>query len=291
MIIGIKYIPKNIISFMIGEKRNFDDVYFRMISAALTKTLSRCITWVNYFETTKRRVVVPFYMSLGGSERFLLDAFVDDIVDARVEMNTDQITRGIVTFNGFSTKVSEFANPNQYISKKTDINGEMKAFVMKTKGIPVTLNYDIDIVVMTEIDTLKCSEKILNMLFNWLYFNIDYFGIKIDAVFNLPDDKTIEILREQNLESEQKKHIKFSLTVSSYYPSFFDDVDDYIICDNDDEIDWTRMCKIRPSLKDPNELDRVKKVYWKSWIWDYDYKDTKKPDKPADRIALPPENF
>ena len=34
----------------------------------------------------------------------------------------------------FNTKVNEFANPNQYISKKTAINGEMKSFLMKTSG-------------------------------------------------------------------------------------------------------------------------------------------------------------
>lgn len=273
---------------MIGERRNYDDVYFRMISAALTKTLSRCIMWINEFETTRKRVVVPFYMSMAGNERFLLDAFIDDIADARVELNTDQVPRGTVTLNGFSTKVSEFANPNQFISKKTVVNGEMRSFLMKTKGIPLTINYDIDIVLISEIDVLKCSEKILNMLFNWLYFNIDYYGLKIDAVFNLPDDKQIEIVREQNLESDSKKHIKFSLVVNSYYPSFYEDTDDYIICDNDDEIDWTRTCKIRPSLRNPDDLDRVKRVYWKNYIWDYDMKNIKKPD---DRTDTPTENF
>lgn len=276
---------------MIGEQRNYDDVYIRMVSAALTKTLSRCMMWINYFHDKKIRVVVPFYMSMGGSERFLLDAFVDDVVDARVELNTDQIPRGSVTFMGFSTKVNEFANPNQYISKKTVVNGEMKSYLMKTKGIPITLNYDIDIVVATEIDIMKASEKILNMLFNWMFFNIDYFGIKLDAVFNLPDDKSIEITREENLDTEYKKHIKFSLMVNTYYPSFYDDVDDYIICDNDDEIDWTRTCKIKPSLRDPKDLDNIKRVYWKNWIWDIKKLNDEKPDGKDRWNDTPKENF
>lgn len=181
---------------MIGEQKNYDEVYFRMLSVGLVKTLTRCISWINYFHDKKIRVIVPFYLSMGGDDRFLLDAFVDDIVDARIELNADQIPRGIVTFNGFSTNVSEFANPNQYLSKKTIINGEMKNFLQKAKGIPLTLNYDIDIVLKTEIDIFKCSEKILNMLFNYFFYNIDYNGMKIDAVFNLPDDKTIEIAKK-----------------------------------------------------------------------------------------------
>jgi len=275
---------------MIGEHRNFDDVYFRMVGSALVKTLSRCISWINYFEDQKNRVIVPFYMSVAGSERFALDAFVDDIVDARIELNTDQIPRGTVSFNGFSTKSSEFANPNQYISKKTIMDGEMKSFIMRTKGIPVDINYDIDIVLMTEIDVMKASEKIINMLFNWMFFNVDYYGIKIDCSFNLPDDKSIEIVREQNLDSDVKKHIKFSLVVSTYYPSFYDDTDQFIVCDNDQNLDWNRICFMRPSLRDKNELNSIRPVYWKSWIWDKDKLNDDKPDG-QDRLDLPPENF
>jgi hypothetical protein len=276
---------------MIGEQRNFDDSYFRMISVALTKTLGRCITWVNYFSDTKQRVVVPFYMSMAGSEKFVLDAFVDDIVSSRIELNTDQIPRGVITFNGFTTNTAEFANPNTYISKNAVINGEMKSFLQKTKGIPVKLTYDIDIVLMTEIDVYKCSEKIMNMLFNYMFMNIDYYGIKIDAVFALPDDKSIEIVREQNLDADTKKHIKFTLTVDSYYPSFYEDTDDYIICDNDDDIDWSRMCKTKPALKDPKDLSKIRAVYWKNWIWDNDLYDDDKPDGKERWNNTPKENF
>lgn len=275
---------------MIGEHRNFDDVYFRMVSVALVKTLNRCISWINYFDDQKNRVIVPFYMSVAGSDKFVLDAFVDDIVDSIIELNTDQIPRGIVSFNGFSTKSNEFANPNQYISKKTIMDGEMKNFVMRTKGIPIDINYDIDIVLMTEIDVMKASEKIINMLFNWMFFNIDYYGLKLDCSFNLPDDKSIEIVREQNLDSDVKKHIKFSLVVSTYYPSFFHDTDQFIVCDNDDDINWDRVCFMRPSLRDKIELESIKPVYWKSWIWDKDKLNDEKPDG-KDRLNLPPENF
>lgn len=273
---------------MIGQHKNYDDTYFRMVGAALVKTMSRCITWINHFEQSKIRVVVPFYLSMGGDERFVLDAFVDDIVNSRIELNTDQIPRGILTFNGFNTEINEFANPNTYIAKKAVINGEMKSFLQKTKGIPVKLNYDVSIVLMSEIDVMKCSEKILHMLFNYMFFNFDYYGIKIDAVFILPDDKQVEINREQSLETDHKKYIKFSIMVQTYYPSFFEDTDDYEIADNDDQIDWTRMCKTRPSLKDPNDLHKIRPVYWKSYLWDQS-----NTDKPTDeeRGDIPKENM
>lgn len=283
---------------MINEQYNYDDNFFRMVGASLVKTLHTSLTWINYFHDKKIRVVVPFYLSLPGSEKFLLDAFVDDIVDARIELNTDQIPRGVVTFNSFSSDISQFANPNEYILNKRQVNGEMKAFLQKTKAVPVKINYDIDIVLNTEIDTLKCSEKLLNTLFNYMYFNLDYYGLKIDAVFNLPDDKEIEIQREVNLDSDTKKHIKFQLSVETYYPIFlvekdrYIDIDDFIICDNDDQLDWDRLYKKRPSELDVNDISTVRRVYWKNYLWDYDKKDDKdKLNGDDDRSDLPKENF
>lgn len=254
---------------MLNEKYNYDDNFFRMVSVALVKTLTNSITWINYFNDKKMRVVVPFYLSMASNDRFVLDAFVDDIPSSRIELNTDQIPRGIVEFKSFNSDSSNFANPNQYLSNKRIINGKLKNLIQKTKAIPIKINYDIDIVLNSEIDTLKASEKILNMLFNYIFFNIDYYGIKIDAVFNLPDDKDIVIEREINMDTDPKKHIKFPLTISTYYPVFivenykYIDIDDFIICDNDDDIDWDRMYKRKPSDISEDEISTVRKVYWR----------------------------
>jgi hypothetical protein len=258
---------------MINKQYNYDDNFFRMVGVALTKTLQNSISWINHFDDKKIRVVVPFYMSIAGDERFLLDAFVDDIPDKRVELNTDIIPRGIVSFMSMNSDTSQFANPNQYLSRKKEINGKLKTLIQKTKAVPVSLTYNIDIVLKTEIDVLKASEKLLNTLFNYMFFNIDYFGIKIDAVFSLPDDKEIEIQREITSDTDNKKHIRFSLKVDTYYPIFLSenskkiiDIDDYTVCDNDDEIDWTKIDKTKPSEMSDTEINSAKRVYWKNNI-------------------------
>jgi len=283
---------------MINEQYNYDDNFFRMVGASLVKTLHTSLTWINYFHDQKIRVVVPFYLSLPGSEKYLLDAFVDDIVDIRIELNTDQIPRGIVTFKSFSTDISQFANPNEYLLNKRNVNGVMKAFLQKTKAVPVKAQYDVDIVLNSEIDVLKCSEKLINTFFNYMFFSIDYYGMKIDAVFGLPDDKEVEIQRESTLDTDYKKHIKFPLTVETYYPIFlvdkdrYIDIDDFIICDNDDELDWDRLYKKRPSEMDSNDISSVRRVYWKDYIWDYDYRNDKDKLKGDNsRTDTPPENF
>lgn len=254
---------------MINQEYNFDDNFFRMVSVSLVKTLHNTISWINNFSDKKMRVIVPFYLSVAGNDRFVLDAFVDDIPNQRVELNVDQIPRGIVTFTSFNSDTSQFANPNEYLRNKRVINGKMRTLIQKTKAVPVSINYDIDIVLNSEIETFKASEKILNMLFNYMFFNIDYFGIKIDAVFSLPDDKEITIEREITTDSEAKKHVKFSLKVDTYYPIFlvekdkFIDIDDFTICDNDDEIDWGKLYKQKPSELDTKDLNHIRSVYWK----------------------------
>ena len=284
--------------FMIGEIKNFDNNFFRMVNASLCKTLTRTISWVNYFTDKKIRVVVPFYMSMTGSERYLFDAFVDDIPDKRIELNTDQIPRGVITLTSFAPTSDEFANPNQYLAKKSVINGEMRKVISRVKAVPITFNYDIEIRVDSEIDAYKCSEKILNMLFNYMFFNIDYKGIKIDAVLHLPDDKEVTIPRELGLDTDSKKIVKFSLQVKSYFPLFYAEQndktspylypqangvqsgvdcfsgrqpvdDDFLeVCSNDSDFDWDRMEMTRPSeiyeclIKNGLDYNKVKRVYW-----------------------------
>lgn len=246
---------------MIDHEYDFDNQFFRMVTIALARTMNKSIRWINRFdpmndtETGRRRVLVPFYTSLTGDERFALDAFVDDVVDQRVTMNTDQYQRGMIQFNGFGSNSDEFANPNQYLSQKKDINGKLRKIISKVKAVPVTINYEIDIQLASQNEIDKCSQKIMELLFNYFFFNIDYFGIKIDAVLTLPDDKTIEIEREITMESERKKHIKFSLDVKTYFPIFKIASDDLIVCDNDNDIDWDYLGIPQPST---NFMDSIK---------------------------------
>ena len=113
----------------------------------------------------------------------MLDAFVDDTASTRVELNTDQRQRGVITFKGGSQRDDEVANPNQYISKETKLNDEFKNVVSRTWAVPISLSYDIMIKLDTEMEALTCYTKILDMLYNYRFYNISYFGIKI-ALFD-----------------------------------------------------------------------------------------------------------
>ena len=248
----------------IGNEYNYDDNFVRMTTVALTRVLTKRVRWINRWSDSKKiRVLIPFYTSFAGQERFMLDAFVDDVTATRVELNTDQKQRGVITFKGGSQRNDEFANPNEYLSKSTKINGEYKSIVSRTKAVPVTFNYEVMIKLDNEWEADTCYTKILDVLYTYFNFNINYFGIKIDAFFALPSDGGIEIPREVNLGSDDTITIKFTLEVSTYYPVFKVKEEDFEICDNDDSIDWEFLGIKQPDGSEIGSADgALKRTYW-----------------------------
>lgn len=245
----------------IDEEYNYDDNFIRMVTIGLCKVLTTKVRWINRWSDGKKiRVIVPFYTPFAGQERFILDAFVDDTVSTRVELNTDQKQRGTVTFKGGSQRDDEFANPNQYLSKETKINDEFREVVSRTKAVPISLSYDITIKLDNEWEADTCYTKILDVLYNYRFFNINYFGLKIDAFFKLPPDSGIELPREINLGSDNNITMKFTLEIHTYYPVFDNMSDDYEVCDNDDQIDWDFLGVPRPELG--AKLPTLKRTYW-----------------------------
>lgn len=234
----------------IGRQFNYDNVYYRMVSVALAKLLNRRIRWINYFTDEKKCVSIPMYLRMFGSERFLLDSFVDDIVDKRVELDTGPFQRGVISLTSFASVSDEFANPNIYIAKECKIRSELKRVITKVKQVPMRMNFDVEIRLDDAREVYTCMEKITNLLFNYFFFEMDYYGLNIPLVLQLPDDKTVEIPTEGDFTSDKNKSIKFSLEVRGYYPIWTVDTDN-VECYNE-------------------EFENIKRVYWKAYIHDLD---------------------
>jgi len=207
---------------MIGQKFNFDEVFFRDLTICVLDTLEGRLNWINHFTSGDLNVQVPIYYSLTGDERFLLDSFQDDIVseNRHVELNTDQIPRGHLTFNNFTIRSDEFRNPNVWLRSVVEDNIEVKKLLRQVRAIPITVTYDLVILLKSEIDVFKCAQEIMNTLwlYRFMYFEHNYMNI--DAVLTMPDTDTIEIIREKNLKSDNTVKLTLSLEVQTYYPAF-----------------------------------------------------------------------
>jgi len=207
---------------MIGQKFNFDEVFFRDLTVCVLDTLEGRLNWINRFSSGDIDVSVPIYYSLSGDERFLLDSFQDDIVSENryVELNTDQIPRGHLTFNNFSIRSDEFRNPNVWLRAVVEDNLEVRKLLKQVRAIPITVTYDLAILLKSEIDVFKCAQEIMNTLwlYRFIYFEHNYMNI--DAVITMPDSDNIEIVREKNLKSDNTIKLSLSIEVQTYYPAF-----------------------------------------------------------------------
>jgi len=210
---------------MIGNKFNYDEVFFRDLTLCLLDTLEGRIKWINKFSSGDVDVNVPFYYSLSGDERFLLDSFQDDIVSNNrfVELNTDVIPRGHITLTNWSTRSDEFRNPNVWLRDIKQENKNLKTKLAKVRAIPVTANYTLSILLKTEVDTFKCSQAIMNTLWLYKFMFFEYNHMNIDAYLQMPDDSQIEISRESNLASDNTIKMELSLAVQTHYPAYLEE--------------------------------------------------------------------
>lgn len=209
---------------MIGEKFNFEDVFFRDLTICVLDTLEGEIRWMNRFSSGDREVNVPFYYSMTGDERFLLDSFSDDIVSNNrfVDLNTDIIPRGHLTLTGFDIRSDEFANPNVWLKMITEAENsdEIRKALVKVRAVPVSVKYDLSILLASEIDIFKCSQAIMDTLWLYRFMYFEHNFMNIDAVMLIPDSNQVEIQRDKNMTSDNQIKLTLSFEVQTYYPAY-----------------------------------------------------------------------
>lgn len=204
----------------IEKDMNYDDTFLRDVTVAVLETLNNRIYWYNKWENEKRKIDVPFYYSMTGDDRFLLDAFVDDIPGKRIEQNYDVVPRAIITLEETVIQSSEFTNPNVRVSRYIEDNSELKRVVSKIRSLPLQLTYDVKIRVASELDLFKCLQSIWNLIYQYQYFYFEHNFLRIDAAFRMPESLQIKIDRAQNMTSDIYMEHSTRLDVHTYYPLF-----------------------------------------------------------------------
>ena len=207
---------------MIGKKYNFEDCFFRDLTVCVLDTLENQIKWTNRFSSGDRYVKVPIYYSMTGDERFLLDSFSDDIVSENrfVELNTDIIPRGHLTMTSFNIKSDEFANPNVWLRMVVENEAEIRKILTKVRCVPISVSYDLTILLSSELDSFKCSQAIMDTMWLYKFMYFEHNFMNIDAVILMPDTNQVEMSREKNLTSDNSIKLKCTFTVDTYYPAF-----------------------------------------------------------------------
>lgn len=203
-----------------NQEYNKDNVVLRYIVVATLAELKKILYYYNLVDDERVRVDIPFYYSTTGEERFLQDNFLYDTVDqGKAIGDYEVVPRGILQLQGFSINTDEMTN--KYVSAKyirQCSDGIVRTFVADTNFIPITLNFDVNIVVTNTLEILKVSEAIISKLYKTRSFYVDLGMCTMQAAMVIPEDLSEEKPFEFQVDTKKEYNITFSIEVKSFIP-------------------------------------------------------------------------
>lgn len=216
-------------------KYNFDDSVVRHIVIGLLADLNNKVYFYRQLDNNTRVAIdVPFYYAITGDDQFLRDTFLfstpdgaDCIPDTKfADGNYDKIPRGVANLSSMSIDSAKLVN-RRIRGNYTKMNdqGAMLGYNAEFMMIPIVLSFDIEILVSSQLDSLKISEMIIKKLYKSNYFNVEVGHLnegtyRIASYYALPDEFTNEKPIEFTYDDKGKYKITFPIEVNSFMPVF-----------------------------------------------------------------------
>lgn len=218
-----------------NEKYNSDDSVIRHLIIGFLADLNNKVYFYRQLEADRRVVIdVPFYYSITGDDEFLRDAFLfstpvgPDCVPnkAFADGNYESIPRGVANLTSIqidSAKLVNRRNRGQYT--RLDENGAMQGYTAEFEMIPITMGFDIEILVSSQLDALKITEMLVKKMYKSNYFNVEVGHLnegtyKLASYYAMPDDYTQQRPIEYTFDGKNKYKITMSVELSSFLPAF-----------------------------------------------------------------------
>jgi hypothetical protein len=202
------------------DRTNFSDVFLRQVIVGFLGFLKDRFRWTNIGENGPYDVVLPVHYSLTGDNRYIMDAFYDDVPGMRVNMNTDSVPRAMITLKSWEVKTDEFTNPNVWINVNREIDGELRQIVTQTKAVPIKLSFSLDTLLDNEIDVFKCWQTYMDNMWIYRYFTYDFAKVPINAVFNFIADTENSIVRDYKFGDLNVIKTTHNFDIHTFYPIF-----------------------------------------------------------------------
>jgi hypothetical protein len=218
-----------------NQKFNADDSVLRHIIIGFLADLNNKVYFHRQLSNDERVIVdVPFYYSITGDDQFLRDQFLFSTASgpncspdaAFADGNYDSIPRGIANLTSLSIDSSKLVN-KRTVGSYTKMNdeGAMEGYTAEFDMIPITMGFDIEILVSSTIDSFKLTESIIKRLYKSNYFNVEVGHLnegtyRIASYYAFPEDYTQERPLEFTFEDKEQYKVTFPIEVNSFIPSF-----------------------------------------------------------------------
>ena len=140
-----------------NQEFNKDNVILRYVIVGLLAELRNKIYFYNQVdEDVVSKVNVPFYYSVTGNERFLLDAFLFGATEnGEAVGDYEVVPRGVAQLSGIS--IDSGSMTNKFIRSQfvREFQGQLKTFSLETAFLPINLTFDIPLFVQIIWKCLK----------------------------------------------------------------------------------------------------------------------------------------
>lgn len=203
-----------------NQEYNKDTIVLRYIIVATLAELKSQLYYYNLVNDEGVKVEIPFYYSTTGEERFLQDNFVYDTVEqGKAIGDYETVPRGVLQMQGFSINTDELTN--KYSKANYTVMGSdgiVRTVVADTNFIPITMNFDVTIVLTNTLEILKVSEVLVSKLYKSQIFYVDLGMCTMQSSITIPEDFSEEKPFEFQVDTKKEYQITFSIEVKSFLP-------------------------------------------------------------------------
>lgn len=212
-----------------NNKFNKDDIVERAAIAGILHKLHNKLSFSYvHKDNVEEDISVPFYYSLTGDERFMMDEFLNEFDPTKAETNYDKVPRGIIVMESTSIRTEALTNPyirmDQVIEEFENEDDEvpiLKTYNSKFSVLPIQMNFNCRIKVASHRDLLILSQLAKKEFFRNTRFHFDYLGLRVPGNLMFPDSIDKENPIEYSYEGvDRNQELLISLEVHTFIPDY-----------------------------------------------------------------------
>jgi len=205
-----------------NQEFNKDNTILRYIIVALLAELKDKVYYYNQIdEDTLKKIPVPFFYSITGDGRFLMDNFLFDAeANGKAIGDYETVPRGIIQLTGISIDSGNQTNKFARGEFVQEWEGILKTFSMETNFLPLNMTFDCTVVCSSNLEMLKVTESLMSKLYKNTLFQIDLGMMRVAGTFAVPEDYTQNRLFEFQLNDKKEWSVTFPIEVASFMPVF-----------------------------------------------------------------------
>jgi len=205
---------------------NNENIIARGVIAGMLDVLNNNIRYNQVWSNEEvEEIKVPWFYNQSGDERFMQDFYTHYAAcnfPRPVDGNFDRIPRGVITYQGADIDANRITNrfvQGRYVK---EIDGKLQAFVSFLYSIPLTITFECELWLDTQVTALKVEQAIRETFYKTITFYYYYKGMRLGATAGFSEQIGVEKMIEYSFETgdDPRPKIKFNIEIETYQPVF-----------------------------------------------------------------------